>query len=38
MPSIHVGTSGWQHDTFDTVEVNNTFHQSPDDETLTIGF
>jgi len=56
MPSVHVGTSGWQHDsfvgsfypddlapddrlafyaeTFDTVEVNNTFYQSPDADTL----
>ncbi|MCS4134095.1 DUF72 domain-containing protein [Salinibacter ruber] len=56
MSSLHIGTSGWQHDTFagrfypddlsqgdrlafhaDTfgsVEVNNTFYQSPDPETL----
>ncbi len=56
MPQVHVGTSGWQHDTFagrfypddlspddrlsfyadtfGTVEVNNTFYQSPDEETL----
>jgi len=56
MPSVHIGTSGWEHDTFDgrfypddlaqddrlafyadrldTVEVNNTFYQSPDEDTL----
>lgn len=55
MPSLHIGTSGWQHDnwsdfypdslsqdewlshyatTFHTVEVNNTFYQSPDAGTL----
>ncbi|PSQ76304.1 MAG: DUF72 domain-containing protein [Bacteroidetes bacterium QH_7_62_13] len=56
MPSLHIGTSGWQHDpfagrfypddlaqgdrlafyanTFGTVEVNNTFYQSPDEDTL----
>ena len=56
MPSIRIGTSGWQHDTFagrfypddlaqndwlpvyadtfDTVEVNNTFYQSPEPDTL----
>lgn len=58
MPSIRIGTSGWQHDnwagpfypadlpktdwlayyvdTFDSVEVNNTFYQSPEEETLRI--
>jgi uncharacterized protein YecE (DUF72 family) len=56
VPALHIGTSGWQHDSFvgpfypdalssgdrlafyadvfDTVEVNNTFYQSPDAETL----
>jgi uncharacterized protein YecE (DUF72 family) len=56
MPSLHIGTSGWQHDpfagrfypdnlaqgdrlafyanTFGTVEVNNTFYQNPDEDTL----
>lgn len=56
MSSIHIGTSGWQHDTFSgrfypddlsqsdrlsfyadtfgTVEVNNTFYQTPEAETL----
>jgi uncharacterized protein YecE (DUF72 family) len=56
MPTTHIGTSGWQHDTFDgpfypddlprddrlsfyadtfdSVEVNNTFYQSPDPDTL----
>jgi uncharacterized protein YecE (DUF72 family) len=56
MSTVHIGTSGWQHDpfvgrfypdglaqsdrlsfyadAFDTVEVNNTFYQSPDPDTL----
>jgi len=56
VPSTHIGTSGWQHDsfagrfypddiaqddwlgyyagTFGTVEVNNTFYQSPEPDTL----
>ena len=56
MPTLHIGTSGWQHDpfvgrfypndlpsddrlafyaeTFGTVEVNNTFYQSPEAATL----
>jgi len=56
VPTIRIGTAGWQHDsfagrfypdalaqddrlsfyadTFDTVEVNNTFYQRPDPETL----
>jgi len=56
MSTVHIGTSGWQHDpfvgrfypddlaqsdrlsfyaeTFDTVEVNNTFYQSPAPDTL----
>jgi uncharacterized protein YecE (DUF72 family) len=56
VPTLHIGTSGWQHDpfvgrfypndlpsddrlafyaeTFNTVEVNNTFYQSPEAATL----
>ncbi|WP_158666576.1 DUF72 domain-containing protein [Salinibacter altiplanensis] len=56
MSDLHIGTSGWQHDTFtgrfypddlspgsqlsfyaetfDTVEVNNTFYQRPEADTL----
>jgi uncharacterized protein YecE (DUF72 family) len=56
VPLLHIGTSGWQHNTFsgrfypdgiaqddwlahyagtfDTVEVNNTFYQSPEVDAL----